>query len=130
MRNYVSAFVCGVVALTGLAAFAAGEPFQTLKVHLPETVHVAQSELPAGDYTVRYISLGSDVPYLSFQSEKGQPVVVAAMRNPLTRGEMAEKSSLTFDKSAGELMLSSVQVEGLTYSFEILGRHVHSLVTH
>ncbi len=126
MRKYVSGVVSALVALTGLAAFGAAAPFESLKVHIPEAVHIAQNELPAGDYTVRYVNGGSDVPFLSFQSKSGQTVVVAAMRNQLMLNDTPEKSFLVFDKTAGELSLARVQVEGLRYSYEILGSHAHA----
>ena len=73
MRKYVAGVVSTLVALTGFAVYGQA-PFQSLKVHIPGSVHVAQSELPAGDYTVRYLAVGGDVPYLSFEPSKGNIV--------------------------------------------------------
>ena len=124
MRKYVTGVVSTLVALTGFAVYGQ-VPFQSLKVHISEAVHVAQTELPAGDYTVRYLNLGSDVPYLTFESGKGNPVVVAAMRNQLNHGLAPDKSALVFDKENGILSLSRIQVEGLNYSYDIIGSHAH-----
>ena len=124
MRKYVAGVVSTLVALTGFAAYGQA-PFQSLKVHIPETVHVAQSELPAGDYTVRYVNAGADVPYLSFEPAKGNIVLVAAMRNQLNHGLAPDKSELVFDKENGILSLSRIQVEGLNYSYDIIGSHAH-----
>lgn len=130
MRKYVVGVVSAFVALTGFAVFGAAGPFQSLKVHIPEAVHVAQSELAAGDYTVRYVDVGSDVPFLSFESAKGQTIIVSAMRNERMHGEASDKSELVFDTAGGELSLARVQVEGLNYSYDIIGSHSHALVTH
>ena len=74
MRKYVTGVVSGLVALTGFAVYGQA-PFQSLRVHIPETVHVAQAELPAGEYIVRYLNVGGDVPYLMFEPAKGNIVV-------------------------------------------------------
>lgn len=120
MRKYVAGVVSTLVALTGFAVYGQA-PFQSLKVHIPETVRVAQAELPAGDYIVRYVNVGGDVPYLSFEPVKGNIVVVPAMRNQLMDGLASDKSQLTFDNTNGSLSLSRVQVEGLNYSYDIVG---------
>jgi len=123
----VSAFV----ALAGFTVFGATEPFQLLKVHIPEAVHVAQSELPAGDYTVRFVDVGGDVPVLAISSEHGAAILVTAMRNDLPNNTAAERSELTFDKIDGTLTLSRIKVEGLKYSYEIHVPHQHGApITH
>jgi hypothetical protein len=121
MRKYVTGVVSTLVALTGFTVFGA-VPFQSLKVHITEAAHIAQSDLPAGDYTIRYVDVGGDVPYLSFEPAKGNIIIVPAMRNQLMNGEAAEKSSLVFEKTGGNLFLARVQVEGFNYSYEIIGR--------
>ena len=121
MRKYVTGVVTTLVALTGCAVFGAA-PFQALKVHIPEAVRVAQSELPAGDYTVRYVDIGADMPVLSFEPEKGNTILVSAMRIQLLNGETSGKSSLVFEKTGGNLSLARVTVEGFSYSYEITGR--------
>jgi hypothetical protein len=120
MRKYVTGVVSTLVALTGFAVYGQ-TPFQSLRVHIPEAVRVAQSELPAGDYTVRYLNVGGDVPYLMFAPVKGNAIAVAAMRNQLGNGLAADRSELTFDRSNGNLSLSKVQVMGLNYSYDIIG---------
>ena len=124
MIKYVAGVVSTLVALTGFAVYGQA-PFQSLKVHISETVHVAQSELPAGDYTVRYLNVGGEVPFLSFEPVKGNLVIVAAMRNPSMDGHASDKSELVFAKADGNLSLSRVQVEGLNYSYEIIGSRSH-----
>ena len=119
MRKYVTGVVSAFVALAGFTVFGAAAPFESLKVHLSEAVHVAQSELPAGDYIVRYVDIGSDVPVLSFSPAKGDVILVTAMRNELPHGEMAGKSELVFGKTDGNLTLSRVQVEGLNFTYDI-----------
>ena len=121
MRKYVSGVVSTLVALTGFAVYGAA-PFQSLKVHIAEAAHVAQAELPAGDYVIRYVDAGGDVPYLSFEPAKGNIIIVPAMRNPLMNGESVGKSSLVFEKSGSNLYLARVQVEGFGYTYEIIGR--------
>ena len=122
MRKYVTGVVSTLMALTGFAVYGAA-PFQSLKVHITEAAHVAQSDLPAGDYTIRYVDVGSDVPYLSFEPARGNIIIVPAMRNQSMNGEAAGKSSLVFEKAGGDLVLARVQVEGFNYSYDIIGRH-------
>lgn len=121
MRKFVTGVVSTFVALTGFAVYGAA-PFQALKVHIPEAVQVAQSELPAGDYTVRYVDIGSDTPYLAFEPANGNTILVSAMRNQLMSGETSGKSSLVFEKTGGNLSLARVTVEGFSYSYEITNR--------
>ena len=98
-------------------------PAETNVTLEPETVQIAKSELPAGDYTVRYVDIGSDSPYLAFEPvTKGNIVLVSAMRNQLMNGETSGKSSLVFEKTGGNLSLARVTVEGFSYSYEITGR--------
>ncbi len=125
MRKYVAGVVSTLVALTGFAAFGQS-PFQALKVRIPETVRVAQTELPAGDYIVRSLNIGGDVAYLTFDSANKTVAVVSAMRNQLNNGLASDKSELTFDKVNGDLVLSRVQAEGLNYSFDIIGSRVNN----
>jgi hypothetical protein len=132
MRKYVARVVSTLVALTGLAVYGQ-MPFQSLKVHIPETVYVAQSQLPAGDYSVRQINVGGDVPYLLFEPvAKGNAVVVATMRNQLDNRLASDKSELKFDRTSVGLALAKVQVEGLNYSFDVIGNHapVTPTITH
>ena len=90
MRKYVTGVVSAFVALAGFTVFGAAAPFQSLKVHLSEAVHVAHSELPAGDYIVRYVDIGSDVPVLSFSPAKGGVILVTAMRNELPHAQLVQ----------------------------------------
>src|SRR5258706_13811017 len=132
MRKYIAGVVFAFVALAGFTVFGAAAPFQSLKVHLPDAVHVAQSELPAGDYIVRYVDIGSDVPVLSFSPTKGAAIMVTVMRNELPHGEMADKSELVFGKTDGNLTLSRVQVEGLNFMYDVVSAlpHHNATITH
>jgi hypothetical protein len=129
MRKYVAGVVFAFVALAGFTVFGAAAPFQSLKVHLSESAKVAQTELPAGDYIVRYVDIGADVPVLSFEPTKGDTILVTAMRNQLRNGEIADKSMLVFAKTDGNLTLNSVQVEGLNFTYDFIPARAHNNAT-
>ena len=116
------AFALGIIFC--VATGAGGAVFNdSLKVRLDRAVHVGESELPAGDYSIRMLELSGGTPFLTIESiDTGGKLFVSVRRCTTATGEKAVKTKLVFGQTGDELYLTKIWLEGHRDGFEVIQR--------
>ncbi len=124
MRNSIYS-AAPVLALAAIVTFAACASAQTdsMKIHFAAPVHVAQTELPAGDYLIRSVETGSDSPVLAFENSEGHSILVPVSRCSPLAGDLAGKSSVVLQPEGGELHLTKIWLAGRSYGYQVIRSH-------
>ena len=95
------------VSLSTLSA----QTFEGVRVHFDQTVHVAGSALPAGDYSITMIKSNGDVPMLRFSSDRANVLVFASREQHLAGGS-ADRTEVLLDKKGSVERITRIEVEG------------------
>ena len=95
-----------------------------LRVTLPQTVMVGQTQLPAGTYFIQEVSDDGNASILTIRSEShGPSIEVLATRIEEANGHGAQHSSVTLKPISGKLQLDKIWIEGQVSGYELNTAH-------
>lgn len=110
-------FVSSLAALVLTAGFALAQPRDIVHVHLAYAVQAAGNTIPAGDYEIRDIQTGSDVPMLLLHSNSYN-AIVPVMRVALDANLVDDKTEVVLARSEKGYSLEHLLIEGRTYRYD------------
>ncbi len=108
MKKQIMRALLGFALLTATAAAAYAQAGRHVRVHIPFDFVVSGKQMPAGDYSVRRLSQGSETTLL-IQSEDGRSAATvftqASSREP-------KRAELGFRQRGESYFLASVSIPG------------------
>lgn len=119
MTQFVSLLTKVTAAVVVLAGLAMAQPMSdVVKVHVPYSMEINGSNLPAGDYEVSVLPVGGGMPVLLLRN--GDAVItVNATREPSMDGEVSGKTEMTLSKTGNVYRPIRVSIAGRAYSYRI-----------
>jgi hypothetical protein len=102
--------IMAFAAVTAVVAQAQTATPKTTRAHIPFAFHVANKELPAGEYRIAVVNPSSDQTVLQIRSLDGR--ASAMIRTLTTAAHAPEKSRLAFHRYGESYFFAQLQVVG------------------